>query len=201
MTRCWKRSAALAVVGATLVFVAASAAASGLGNGDFERGDFTNWNTLSSSIDSGWFIYSGKQTPPAGARIDPPPQGTYAASAGQLAPSEVVLYRTLPLGTTKTQQVSFYEYYRNHCNEFVPGFQEYRADILRDGADPFSTDPGDILKKLFRTKPGDPQSMKPTLRKYVLSGLSGPVTLRFLVIVNCAPLSGAVDDVRMQSAS
>jgi hypothetical protein len=198
----WRPVTVLLALAATLVFVTASAGGSGLGNGDFERGDFTNWNTASSTTFSSWFVYSGKQAPPAGASIDPPPQGAYAAVAGQLVPSTVVLYRTLPLGTTKTQQVSFYEYYRNRCESgFFPGEQDYRADILLDGADPFSTDPGDILKTLFRASPGDPQTMKPTLRKYVLSGLSGPVTLRFLVNAYCAPLVGAVDNVRLQSAS
>lgn len=200
MKGCWRPIAALLALAATLVLVAAAAAGSGLGNGDFERGDFTNWST--DSFGPGfWSVYSGNQTPALDIPFDRPPQGSYAAVAEETDPSATVLYRSLPLGTTKTQQVSFYEYYRNYCDDFAPGDQEYRADILRDGADPFSTDPGDILKKLFRTNPGDPQSMKPTLRKYVLSGLSGPVTLRFLVIVNCAPLSGAVDDVRMQSAS
>jgi hypothetical protein len=196
----WKTVMGLVALAATLVFVAASAAGSGLGNGDFERGDFTNWST--DAVGPGfWSVYSGNQTPIFGAPIDRPPQGQYAAATEQEGPSAMVLYRTLPLGSGKTQQVSFYLYYRNYAGFFEPGDQEYRIDILQDGADPFSTDPGDILKTLFRTKPGDKNTMSPKLKTYVLSGLSGPVTLRFLVVVCCAPLTAGVDNVKLQSAS
>src|SRR4051794_2579167 len=106
--------AACAAVGATLVLVVAAAAASGLGNGDFERGNLDNWSVASDGPGA-WYVYSGKQAPPAGAPIDRPPQGTYGAVAGQLGGSQTALYRTLSLGTTKTQQISFYVYYRNQC--------------------------------------------------------------------------------------
>ncbi len=196
-----RRIAALTAIAATLVFAAVAAAGAGLGNGDFERGNLDNWSVASNGPGA-WFVYSGKQAPPAGAPIDRPPQGTYAAVAGQFGPSQTALYRMLSLGTSKTQQISFYVYYRNECGTtFAPYQQEYRIEILNGGVDPLTNDPADTLRTLFVTKDGDPAAMKPTLERYVLSGLGGHVTLRFLASADCAPMTAATDAVKLQSAS
>ncbi len=195
----FKRIGVLLVLAAGLVFVAAAAAGGGVPNGDFEHGDFSNWST--DNVGPGvWSVYSGKSTPNAGAPINKPPQGNYAAVTDEGGPSEMVLYRTLHLGTSKPQQVSFYVYYRSYAS-FDPGNQEYRIDIMQDGADPFSTDPADIKQPLFDTKPGDSKIKSPTLKIYKLKGLSGDVTIRFLVIAGDEELNGAVDDVRLGSAA
>ena len=196
----WKTLAAFVSVGFMLVFVAASAGGTGTGNGDFERGDLTNWN----EVDTGggiWETYSGNTTPLIGIPFYKPPQGTFAATTEQEAPSQMVLYRSLPLGFSKTQQVSFYLYYQQDGLDFSPGLQEYRIDILRDGSDPTSTDPGDILKTLFITNPGDKLTMKPKLMTYVLKHLSGSVIIRFMVTVEFTELNAGLDKLKLQSAS
>ena len=48
-----------------------------------------------------------------------PPQGKWAAVTEEEYVSQN-LARSLPLGTTKTQQVSFYVYYQNFCDDFYP---------------------------------------------------------------------------------
>jgi hypothetical protein len=192
------RVGAFLALAATLVFVTSAAAGGGPSNGDFERGNLTGWS-VDSNGPGVWSAYSGNQTPAFGAPIDRPPQGKWAAVAEELGPSQTVLYRTIGLGTGKTQQISFYVYYRNYADGF-DDIQFYRVDIQPDGADPFSTNSADILKTLFLTKPGDPNTRGPKLLKFTLTGLSGPVQLRFLVSASSNELNGATDDVRLQSA-
>jgi len=197
MKRHWKSVTAL--VAAALVFVAVAAGATGgMGNGDFEHGDFTKWTTDATNA-TAWSVYSGNQTPIIGIPFFKPPQGSFAAVAEQDSEGQMVLYRTLQLGSTKTKQVSLSVYYQQDGGDFVPDLQEYRIDILRDGANPFSTDPGDILQSLFQTKPGDKLTMSPKQKTYVLSGLYGPVTLRFLVTVFFTELNAGVDNVTLHS--
>ena len=73
-------------------------------------------------------------------------------------------------------------------------------DILADGADPLTTDPGDILKTLFVTKPGDKSTMSP-VQDVRAQRLHGRVTLRFLVSAACNELNAGTDKVVLQSAS
>jgi hypothetical protein len=195
----FKRIGVLLALAAALVFTAVAAGSGGVGNGDFEHGDFTNWSTDNLGLGE-WSVYSGKQTPNVGAPISKPPQGTYAAVTDEASPSAMVLYRTLHLSTSKPQQVSFYVYYRSYA-DFDPGNQEYRIDIMDNSADPFSTDSGDILMSLFRTKPGNPTTKSPTLKTYPLTGLTGDVMIRLLVIAGDNELNGAVDNVRLGSAA
>jgi hypothetical protein len=195
-----RRIAVLAAIATTLVFAAVAAAGSGLGNGDFERGNFDNW-TVTSVGGAEWEVYSGNQTPFIGIPFWRPPQGNWGAVTEEEGAGQTALTRSLSLGTTKTQQISFYVYYQDFCGTFYPWEQEYRIDILADGTDPLTTDPGDILKTLFVTKPGDKSTMSPKYRTYVLSGLHGRVTLRFLVTAACNELNGATDKVVLQSAS
>ncbi len=196
----WKTLAALVSVGLMLVLVAAAGASTKVSNGNFERGDLSDWSTDSTG-GGAWDVYQGNETNTLGIPFYRPPQGTWAAAAEESVPSRNALYRTIGLGTGKTQQISFYVYYQNFCSDFVPEDQEYRIDIQPDGADPLSTDPADVLKNLFKTKPGDNLSKGPKLKTYKLKGLSGPVQLRFLVTASCEELNGGVDDVRLGSAS
>jgi hypothetical protein len=197
----WKSTTALLAVAAMIVFVAAAAASSKVSNGNFERGDLSNWNVATTG-GATWSVYSGNQTPILDIPFDRPPQGSYAAVAEEVAESLTALYRQIGLGTGKTQQISFYVYYRNYCGDtFVPFLQEYRIDIQPDGADPLSTDPADVLKTLFVTENGDPSSMSPKLKTYKLGGLSGKVQLRFLVSVACDELNAGTDNVKVGSAS
>jgi len=153
-----------------LVFVAAAGASTKVSNGNFERGDLSDWSTHSTG-GGAWDVYQGNETTNLSIPFYRPPQGTWAAAAEEFVPSRNALYRTIGLGTGKTQQISFYVYYQNFCSDFVPEDQEYRIDIQPDGADPLSTDPADVLKNLFKTKPGDNLSKGPKLKTYALKGL------------------------------
>lgn len=79
-----------------------------------------------------------------------------------------MLYRPLQLGSSAT--LSFTLYYTYEAGVFctLPNLkyndgcnQQYRVDILREGANPFSTSSDDVLMTLYQTQPGDPSTMAP----------------------------------------
>ncbi len=72
--------------------------------------------------------------------------------------------------------------------------QQYRVDILRDGADPFTTG-RDVLRTLFQTQPGDDAELPPTVMTFDLHGLPDRVILRFAEVDNQFYFNAAVDDV------
>ena len=111
----------------------------------------------------------------------------------------VARFQSLSLGSTP-QQFSFYAYYRNDLGtSFEPFFQEYRIDILRDGADPLTEDPAHVLKTLVFTKNGDPAHLAATKMTFSLAKPSGRVTLMLIVTVCCAELNGMADDVQLKN--
>ena len=60
----------------------------------------------------------------------------------------------------------------------------------------------DILKNVFRTKVGDPNTLPPTKLVTNLSSLAGKhVRLRFVVAVNSASLNAAVDGVKVVTSN
>jgi hypothetical protein len=192
---------------ACLLFVPAAGAA-GIRNGGFETGDFSGWTLADKGNDGSWLVYSGTTTPVFGDPVDAPPEGTYAAVTEQDGPGSRVLYQTLKLGSD-TKVLSFSLYYRNHAGEFCtpPTFnfeescnQQYRVDILRKGADPFSVGSDDVLRMLYRTEVGDPLTLGPTPMSFKLKNLHGRVILRFAEVDNEAPFNASVDDVTLQSA-
>ena len=194
---------------ACLLFVPAAGAA-GVSNGGFEEGDFSGWSVADKSNTEGsWFVYSGTTTPGNGFAIDAPPEGTYAAVTDQGGEGAHVLYRTLKLGTD-AKVLSFTLYYRNAAGVFcTPSSldftgeegcnQQYRVDILRKGADPFSVSSNDVLRTLFRTEVGDPATLGPTPMSFELKKLHGKVILRFAEVDNQLFFNAAVDDVRLES--
>jgi len=95
-----------------LVLVAAAGASTKVSNGNFERGDLSDWSTDSTG-GGAWDVYQGNETTNLSIPFYRPPQGTWAAAAEEFVPSRNALYRTIGLGSNKTQQISFYVYYQN----------------------------------------------------------------------------------------
>jgi hypothetical protein len=187
-----------------------TAEAIGVPNGGFETGNFTNWNVANQPGGSGdWFVYSGTTSPLSAFTIAAPPQGTFAATSDQTGPGSHVLYRNIKLEDDMEHKLSFYLYYENRAGEFftprtldytVFPNQQYRVDLLRPKADPFTVDPDDIRATLFRTRVGDPSSLPPTLKTFNLTRFAGKtVRLRFAEVDNQLFFQASVDRVRVVS--
>ena len=179
-------------------------------NGGFENGNFKGWTRANQSGGSGnWFVYSGTLSPLSGFNIAAPPDGRFAATTDQTGPGSHVLYRNIHLKRGMKHKLSFYLYYRNRAERFftpntldytVDPNQQYRVDLLRPTANPFTVNPDAILKRLFRTEVGDPKSLRPTLMTFDLTPFAGKtVRLRFAEVDNQGFFLASVDRVKVTS--
>ncbi len=195
---------------ALLLFAAVALAGSSFKNGGFETGDFTEWTADSTATSDGqWFVSNKRFTPLNGFSWKGPVEKEFAAVTDQFDPSANVLYRTIKVGS-KTTRISMILYYKNRASVFCnptgltldetadPCDQMYTVDILRDGADPFSIDPADIVKTVFRTSPSSPSGMSPTKFSVTLSGV-GNVILRFGEVDNQNYFNASVDNVTVNN--
>ncbi len=193
---------------AVLLFAAVALAGSGFKNGNFETGDFTKWSTDQTGAGD-WFVSDKKLTPLNGFSWNGPAEKEFAAVTDQFSPSTNVLYRTVKVGT-KTTRISMTLYYKNRAGFFCspPGattldesgacFQMYTVDILREGADPFSIDPADVVKTVFRTSASSPSEMAPTQFSVNLKA-AGNVILRFGEVDNQDFFNASVDNVTVNN--
>jgi hypothetical protein len=206
-----RKSLVMGAAGAALLlFAAVALAGSSFKNGGFETGDFTEWTADSTATSGGqWFVSDKRFTPLNGFSWKGPVEKEFAAVTDQFGPSANVLYRTIKVGS-KTTRISMILYYKNRADVFCnpTGLtldetadlcdQMYTVDILREGADPFSIDPADIVKTVFRTNPSSPSGMSPTKFSVTLSGV-GNVILRFGEVDNQAPFNASVDNVTVNN--
>src|SRR5215207_1989797 len=185
-------------------------AAAKVTNGGFETGNFSGWNRVNQEGGSGsWFVYSTNTSPLSNHPIAVPPQGNFAATSDQNNPGTQVLYKNIKLQSGMRHELSFILYYRN----FAPGFltpntldytgapnQQYRIDVLRSTANPFSVSQNAIHKPLFRTNVGAPNTRGPQLRSFNLTKFAGKtVRLRFAAVETESYLLASVDKVRVKS--
>ncbi len=214
----WMTAAAVVVAGVLLMPQAAMAAT--VTNGSFETGDFTGWTTQAQDQQGAaglWSVYTGTTPPLSGTTLPAPMCGTHAAVADQEEASSNVLYQDLTLEAGEAHTLTFTHYYNNTATEGdsdTPLFaspatldytvdaanQQYRVDIMKASADPFSVASADILQTVFQTQPGDPATLAPTPVTVDLSAYAGQtVRLRFAVVVNQAVLNAGVDCVNLTS--
>jgi hypothetical protein len=203
-------AATLAVV-LTLAISGTSSAATVV-NGGFETGTFSGWTVVDqegSFFGGQWFVYSGTATPFNFFPIPAPPEGTFAATTDQGGPGSHVLYQDVALEAGFRHVLSFDVYYNNQNGAFatpdtldfnVFPNQQYRIDVLRAGADPFSVAAGDVLATVFRTQVGDPPTLAPTRVTFDLSAFAGTtVRLRFAEVDNQLFFNASVDNVVIES--
>jgi len=208
---------ALLVAGALLA-IASPALAAVVHNGDFETGTLSGWTVANRAGGSGnWYAYSAASPPPGQCAQPPfgppvsPPQGKYAATTSQGGPGSHVLYQDITLEPNATHTLSFTLYYKNAFIAFsdpntldytidTPN-QQYRVDLLKPSADPFSVASSDVLQNLFRTTtPGSPNTLGPTKMTFDLTPFAGQtVRLRFAEVDNRDCLLASVDDVAVKS--
>jgi hypothetical protein len=201
---------AVALGALTLLAVAGPSSAATVVNGGFETGNFSGWTVVNQSGGSGdWFVYTGTSSPLTGFPIAAPPEGTFAAVTDQFGPGSHVLYQDVVLESGFRHTLSLVVYYENQAGIFFapptldftefPN-QQYRIDVLRATADPFSTDPSDVLANVFQTREGDPASLPPTTISFDLTAFAGmTVRIRFAEVDNQLFFNASVDDVRIES--
>jgi hemolysin type calcium-binding protein len=194
-----------------LVLATPPAIAAAISNGGFETGNFSGWSVR--NLGSGnWFVYSGTTSPLVGAPIAAPPEGSFAATTDQEGRGSHVLFQDVALEGSRSHKLSFLVYYENRApsgfatpNSLDPNVipnQQYRVDVLRPTAAPFSMAPGDILASVFRTRVGDPNSLAPTPISFDLSQFAGQtVRIRFAQVDNQFIFQASVDAVKITSGT
>lgn len=206
------------------ILVAAPAGATQLlVNGDFESGNFGGWNVVNLPEGEGTFyidndtvtpIYPlGSESPTVG-----PAGGTYYAVSDAIGPGTHALLQSFVVPGDMTQVLLDFKMFVNNWNEVIfvdpigldhngPPNQHGRVDLLRDGADAFSTDPSDVLWNFYigadpyrgPDTPNNYSSYPFDITPYVSAG--GTYQLRFAATHNQWYLNMGVDDVSVQAFS
>ena len=197
-----------------MVFVAAVAAcwataalAAPLANGDFETGSLAGWTGLNAGANSGFIVYSGTPSEPAGI-VAAPPQGTYAVVTVQTSPGRAILYQDVTLPAAGTITLSLDVYYQAAASIATPptlaytgaANEQFRVDVLDTAAPVDSLAGADILADVFATHVGDPQTLAPTPVSVDLSAFAGQtVRLRLAEVDNQSNFQASVDDISITS--
>ena len=202
----------LLVLSAVLA-VASQALAATITNGGFEAGNFTGWTVANQAGGSGnWYVYSNSSKPiescTGSGAPQAPPQGSFAATSDQSNPGSHVLYQDIALEAGAKHSLSFTLYYNNTDGFFSPPSldytvtpnQQYRVDIMKPSAAPFSVAPSDILETLYQTTSSSPATLTPTTMTFDLSAFAGQtVRLRFAEVDNGGCFLASVDNVGIAS--
>jgi hypothetical protein len=77
--------------------------------------------------------------------------------------------------------------------------QQFRVDLMDASAPVGSTDADHVLATIFRTAPGDPDTIAPRTVAFDLSEWAGErVRIRFAQVDNSGPLRAGIDNVRLE---
>lgn len=185
------------------------------GNWNFETGDLAGWHSRSRGSGA-WYVYADGTKPPNPAETDPnvafdvpqPPEGRFAAVTDMTAPGARILYRDVKLdGPMKLQLTLFY----NNAGELssptsldfdgCEANQQFRVELMDPSGPADSTATKHVLAMIFKTQPGDPDTLAPRTITFDLSQWAGrKVRIRFAEIDNRGPLRAGIDDVRLTRA-
>jgi hypothetical protein len=191
-----------------LAFAAVALAGSSFQNGGFELG-FDSWKVASSG-DGDWFVEHSGPLPLSNNKWRGPTEHELAAVSDQEQGGDAsgVLYRFIKVGS-KTIRLTVTLYYTNYASGFCNPSnlnetigdcnQQFRVEILRSSASPWSASKADILTGLFKTKGGTANAADP--KDYVanLTGLGDKVMLRIAWVANRGVLNATVDNVRVNA--
>jgi hypothetical protein len=219
-------AAAAGLVGVLLVSQPALAAT--VTNGGFETGDLTGWTATQQTDSAGtWTVTTGTSSPISQKTIPAAPCDTHQSVYDESEVSSAVMSQDLTVPAGDTSTLTFTHWYVNYASTgevagpsvahpavatpiwgspdtldytFDGTNQQYRVDIMKTSADPFSVAAADILKTVFQTEPGDPGSLDPTGVSVDLSAFAGQtVRLRFAAVDNEDYLNVGVDCVALTS--
>jgi hypothetical protein len=188
-------------------------------NGDFENG-LAGWTTaVQPGSSGGWFLQSGTLSPQTGFTVQAPPGPTHAAmSDGNLGSQVIFQDFVVPQVANMTAILSFDRYIanqnppsffssQNSLDYNILGNLQARVDLIDPTANPFSTNPADLLLNLFSTRFGDPNVSGYTTQSVdvttLLAAHSGrTLRLRFAEVngfqrFGNAPLNFGVDQVSL----
>jgi hypothetical protein len=190
--------AAVAVAGGTKI-----------SNGDFEKGNLHGWTQ--KHTDAGkWRIVDRDGIPieTRGPTTFQPLHGDFSAITVQGFISRQFLYRTVKLDPDKRNTLKFKLAYLNQGDDFTApnNFQlsgtnqQFRMDVMKPSSKVDSLDSDDILKNVYKTRPGDPSEQpKETISENLTPLGGGKVRLRFAVAVTESSLNVTIDDVKVKS--
>jgi hypothetical protein len=207
---------AAAVIALSLLCARSTAAAPIL-NGGFETG-LANWTTANQlGSDGSFFVQSGTVSPVTGDAVPAPPAGVNAAMTEALGPGSHVLYQDF-LVDSPAALLRFDLFLGNRgglyatANPATVGLdfstpalnQQFRADILKSTANPFSVAAADVLQNLYQTAAGDPLVSGYTTLTFDLGALfaANPgqtLRLRFAETDNLGALQAGIDNVSLRA--
>ena len=176
----------IGVVSAVLLIgmtTAGSAQGAQVKNGNFEKGNFKNWETRNSDAgtlkrgmisSNRWRLYT-KKTRSVGKTISslayarggspgirlPKPKGKYSPFIDMNGPGHNVLYRTLKV-PSNAETLKLKAFWHNDAGEWhfggsflnpTDGDQYFSIDLLDRKADPESAKKGDVLENIYSPKP------------------------------------------------
>lgn len=183
------------------------------GNWNFEDGSLRGWHTRSHGSGE-WYVYENGTTPPNPAETDPqvpfsvpaPPEGRYAAVTDMTAPGSRIIYRDVKLDGQRNLKFSlFYTSAGPLASPDTLAFggcepnQQFRVDLMDASAPVGSTAADHVLATIFRTAPGDPDTIAPRTVAFDLSEWAGErVRIRFAQVDNSGPLRAGIDNVRLE---
>lgn len=190
-------------------------------NGGFESGTLNGWHVHLATEAGNWFAYKGVAAPIGSKRgadpVQAPPEGSFAATSDEANPDTLILYQDVTLDPGRSQRLSLLAYYDSYEPIAVPipdtlsvddevlagqASQQYRIDVMKPDAPLESLDPADILRTVFETRPGDPQSLPPTRFSADLSAFAGQtVRIRIANAAHEEVLNAGVDAVSISDAA
>jgi hypothetical protein len=209
---------AVAVLACVALLAPGTAVAATVVNGDFESGTLQGWHLHRETEDGNWFAYKGVNTPISqqrGRPVAPPPQGSYAAITDEVLPDSLILYQDITLEPGFNYRLSLLAYYDSLQPIAVPTpdtlsvdpevlggqhNQQFRIDVIKPEAPLASVDQSDVLRTLFKTEPGRPETMEPTQLATNLSAFAGQtVRLRIANAVDEDLFNAGLDAVALES--
>jgi hypothetical protein len=193
-----------------------------IANGDFETGTLAHWTTFDQAGGSGSFFNDGLGgiTPLSDHLTAGPAGGSFYAVSDQFGSGAHALLQPFVVSVGSTVHLSFDMFVNDWSAsgpivnpaglDFTAGPNQYaRVDILKSGANPLSTAPGDVVGNFYRSvDPGglvaNPHSYTPySFDITSLVGGGGTFVLRFAEVNNQGqgPLNQGVDNVSITQTS
>jgi hypothetical protein len=158
----------LIALSATLVIGVGTAVAASIPNGDFEKGNLSNWKAKNDG-DGDWFVYkaSNRELPPTvGGATLPKSFGKFAGALKQNGPGTNYLTHTLPVPSDATTlsvklfwindgiTAAGYWAFPGTWSTSGPQIQYFRLDLVKPPASGFTTKKSDILGTIFKPRIG-----------------------------------------------
>ena len=213
------KSALVLAAGAMVLAVAGIASAGGgannIKNGNFETGTFSpGWNWGCSGCTGTWLV-TKKKTTPSGFPWFAPMQGSFSALADEESADTLYLWQKFKVGKPNARLTLIADWNNRSVNGWCnlvldfdytapcgPGLnQQFRIDVLAEGASLDTTDPGDILKTIFQTADNTPLTQGKTKLQGNLGNVKGKVTVRVVVVAGDSVLNVGIDSVNINNGN